>query len=364
MIVQEICTVLEDFAPLALQENYDNAGLQVGKRTDTINGILLCIDITEDVIDEAIRHNCNLIISHHPLIFKGLKRLTGDDYVQRCVIKAIQNNIAIYSAHTNLDSVAEGVNGRIAQKIGLTECRILAPEKERLLKLVTFVPIAEADKVREALFAAGAGRIGNYDSCSYNSEGFGTFRAGDGCSPFVGKINELHHEPEIRLEVIVPTHFRFNVQQALIATHPYEEPAFDWIPIANEWQQTGMGMIGELPQPEDETEFLKRLKSTFNAGVIRHTHLRGKQVKKVAVCGGSGASLLSTAIRANADIFVSADFKYHDFFGVDNRIVVADIGHYESEQFTKEIFFEQIQKKLPTFAVRFAECNTNPVNYL
>jgi dinuclear metal center YbgI/SA1388 family protein len=364
MIVQEICTVLEEFAPLALQESYDNAGLQVGKRTDTINGILLCIDITEDVIDEAIRHNCNLIISHHPLIFKGLKRLTGDDYVQRCAIKAIQNNIAIYSAHTNLDSVVEGVNGRIAQKIGLTDCRILAPEEGQLLKLVTFVPIAEADKVREALFAAGAGRIGNYDSCSYNSEGFGTFRASEKCNPFVGKINELHHEPEIRLEVIVPTHLRFNVQQALIATHPYEEPAFDWIPLANEWQQTGMGMIGLLPQPEDETEFLKRLKTTFNVGAIRHTRLRGKQIKRVAVCGGSGASLLSTAIRAKADIFVSADFKYHDFFGAENRIVVADIGHYESEQFTKEIFFEQIQKKLPTFAVRFAECNTNPVNYL
>lgn len=364
MIVQEICSALEEFAPLALQESYDNAGLQVGKRTEPISGILLCIDVTEAVVEEAILHKCNLIISHHPLIFKGLKKLTGDDYVQRCVIKAIQNNIAIYSAHTNLDSVAEGVNGRIAQKIGLAGCRVLAPVEGQLLKLVTFVPLAEADRVREALFTAGAGRIGHYDTCSYNSEGFGTFRANEGCNPFVGNINELHREPEIRLEVIVPAYLKFKVQNTLIEAHPYEEPAFDWIPLANQWQQTGMGMIGNLPEPEDETEFLKRLKDIFNIGAIRHTPFRGKAVKTVAVCGGSGASLLGTAIRAKADVFVSADFKYHDFFGAENRIVVADIGHYESEQFTKEIFFEQIQKKLPTFAVCFAKCNTNPVNYL
>ncbi len=364
MIIQDICTILEDFAPLALQESYDNAGLQVGKRTANINGILLCIDITEAVVDEAIQHNCNLIISHHPLIFKGLKRLTGDDYVQRCVIKAIQNDIAIYSSHTNMDSVAGGVNGRIAQKIGLTGCRVLAPVTEQLLKLVTFVPLAQADRLREALFAASAGQIGNYDSCSYNNEGFGTFRAGEGCNPFVGKIDELHREPEIRIEVVVPAYLKSRVQQALIASHPYEEPAFDWIPLANEWSQTGMGMVGRLPEPEDETEFLQRIKTLFHVGAIRHTALRGKAIKTVAVCGGSGASLLNSAIRAKADIFVSADFKYHDFFGAENRIVVADIGHYESEQFTKEIFFEQIQKKLPTFAVRFAECNTNPVNYL
>jgi len=364
MIIQEICAALEDFAPLALQESYDNAGLQIGKRTANINGILLCIDITEAVVDEAIQHNCNLIISHHPLIFKGLKRLTGDDYVQRCVIKAIQSNIAIYASHTNLDSVAEGVNGRIAHKIGLTGCRILAPMAEQLLKLVTFVPFVQADQLRQALFAAGAGHIGNYDACSYNIEGFSTFRAGEGCNPFVGNIDELHREPETRIEVVVPTYLKFKVQEALIAAHPYEEPAFDWIPLANEWPQTGMGMVGQLPEPEEETEFLKRIKAIFGVGAIRHTPLRGKTIKTVAVCGGSGASLLNSAIRAKADIFVSADFKYHDFFGAENRIVVADIGHYESEQFTKEIFFEQIQKKLPTFAVRFAECNTNPVNYL
>lgn len=364
MIIQDICQLFEELAPLSLQESYDNAGLLVGKRTDTVAGILLCIDVTEAVIDEAIKYKCNLIISHHPLIFKGLKRLTGDDYVQRCVIRAISHNIAIYSAHTNLDSVATGVNGRIAQKIGLEHCRILAPVSGQLLKLVTFVPQKEADKVRTALFEAGAGHIGNYDSCSYNGEGFGTFKASEGCNPFVGEINTLHREPEIRIEVIVPTHLQSKIQQDLISAHPYEEVAFDWIPLANDWTQTGMGMIGQLPHEEDETSFLLRIKKTFNAGIIRHTPLHGRPIRTVAVCGGSGASLLSTAIRAKADIFISADFKYHDFFGAENRIVIADIGHYESEQFTKEIFFEQIQKKLPTFAVRFSECTTNPVNYL
>lgn len=364
MIIQDICQLFEELAPLSLQESYDNAGLQVGKHTDTVSGVLLCIDITEAVIDEAIAHKCNLVISHHPLIFKGLKRLTGDDYVQRCIIKAIGHDIAIYSAHTNLDSVEEGVNGRIAQKIGLEHCRILAPVAGQLLKLVTFVPQAEADKVRASLFDAGAGHISNYDSCSYNSDGVGTFRAGDGSNPFVGEINTLHRESEVRIEVIVPTHLQIKVQQALIATHPYEEVAFDWIPLANEWKQAGMGMIGQLPREEDEMSFLRRIKKTFNTGVVRHTPLKGKPIRTVAVCGGSGASLLNTAIRAKADIFISADFKYHDFFGAENRIVIADIGHYESEQFTKEIFFEQIQKKLPTFAVRFSECTTNPVNYL
>lgn len=364
MTVQDICQILEEFAPLPLQESYDNAGLLVGKRTQVVEGILLTTDVTEAVIDEAITHKCNLIVSHHPLVFKALKRFTGDDYVQRCVIKAIQNNIALYASHTNMDSVMEGVNGRIAQKIGLENCRILAPVSGQLLKLVTFVPHAQADNVRNALFTAGAGHIGNYDACSYNSEGFGSFRAGEGSHPFVGEIDELHREPEIRIEVITPSYLQHKVQQALIAAHPYEEPTFDWIPLANEWAQTGMGMLGNLPQPEEEIELLKRLKTIFNVGAIRYTALRGKPIQTVALCGGAGASLLGAAIRAKADIFISADFKYHDFFGAENRIVIADIGHYESEQFTKEIFFEQIQKKLPTFALRFSECKTNPVNYL
>ena len=364
MLIHDICSLLEDFAPLSLQESYDNAGLLIGSRHREIKGVLLCIDVTESVVKEAITTGCNLIVSHHPLIFKGLKRITEDDYVQRCVILAIQNDIAIYAAHTNMDSVLHGVNGKICEKIGLIDCRILAPLNDRLLKLVTFVPNSATSQVREALFAAGAGQIGNYDNCSYNSEGFGTFRAHEGCHPFVGELNELHREPETRIEVIVPSYLKPQVQQALISAHPYEEPAFDWIPLDNIWQQAGMGMVGKLPDPEEESALLQRIKALFNAGAIRHTALRGKPAKTIAVCGGAGASLLSTAIRAKADLFISADFKYHDFFGAENRILVADIGHYESEQFTKEIFFEQIQKKLPTFAVRFSECNTNPVNYL
>jgi len=364
MIIQDICTLFEDFAPLSLQESYDNSGLLIGNRSLEVKGILLCIDVTETVVDEAVAKECNLIITHHPLIFKGLKRITGDDYIQRSAIKAIKHDIAIYAAHTNIDSVMLGVNGKICEKLGLVNCKILQPTENQLLKLITFVPVAAANQVRNALFEAGAGQIGNYNACSFNSEGFGTFRAQDGCHPFVGEIDELHHEPETRIEVIVPSFLKYTVQQALIAAHPYEEPAFDWIPLSNLWSQTGMGMIGQLPHLEEETAFLERLKKTFNAQMIRYTALKGKPLKTVAVCGGSGASLLSAAMRAKTDIFISADFKYHDFFGTENRMVVADIGHYESEQFTKEIFFEQIQKKLPTFAVRFSECNTNPVNYL
>jgi dinuclear metal center YbgI/SA1388 family protein len=364
MTTQDICALLEEFAPLALQESYDNAGLLVGERNREIGGVLLCIDVTEAVVEEAIAKQCNMIVAHHPLIFRPVKRITGEDYIQRCIIKAIKHDIAIYAAHTNLDSVLQGVNDRICRKIGLENSRILAPLAGNLLKLVTYVPTASAQRLRDALFASGAGNIGQYDSCSFNSEGFGTFRAGDESHPFVGKQGELHREPETRVEVIVPSHLKAAVEKALSAAHPYEEPAYDWIPLANTWCQAGMGMIGDLPHKEDERDFLLRLKSVFSVGAIRHTAFTGKQIRRVAVCGGSGASLLAPAIRAKADVFVSADFKYHDFFGTENRILVADIGHYESEQFTKEIFFEQIQKKLPTFAIRFAECEVNPVNYL
>ena len=362
--VQEICSILEAFAPLSLQESYDNAGLIVGSRQRIVSGILLCTDVTEAVMDEAISTDCNLIVAHHPLIFKGLTKITGNDYIQRTVIKAIKHDIAIYAAHTNFDSVMQGVNRKICDRIGLSECAILSPAQNQLLKLVVFVPVAVADRVRQALFDAGAGKIGNYGSCSFNGDGTGTFLAGEAARPFAGNIGEMHHEPEIRIETIVPRHLQNSVQHAMMQAHPYEEPAFDWIPLTNTWSQTGFGMIGTLPSPEDEQTFLQRLKSAFHVFCIRHSPLLGKPLQRVAVCGGAGAFLLGDALRAHADIFVSADFKYHDFFGTEDHIVIADIGHYESEQFTKEIFLEEIRKKLPTFAVRFPTCKTNPVNYV
>ncbi len=364
MTVKSICELIENIAPLALQESYDNAGLLVGDAQMEATSALVCIDITETVIDEAVQKNCNLIISHHPLIFSGLKRLTGQNEVQRCVAKAIKNDIAIYAAHTNMDNVLTGVSGKMAEKIGLKNSRILQPKQDILLKLVTYVPQIHSYYVREALFTAGAGQIGNYDSCSFNSEGVGTFRANEYAQPFVGRTNELHSESETRIEVILPEYQKYKVLEALLKSHPYEEPAYDFIRLKNDWKQVGAGIVGELEAAEDALEFLNRIKSIFNVPNIRHTNLINKKIKLVALCGGSGSSFIPDAISAGADIYISGDIKYHDFFDAQNQILLADIGHFESEQFTKDIFYEIISKKMPTFAVQISDSKTNPINYL
>ncbi|MDR0371035.1 MAG: Nif3-like dinuclear metal center hexameric protein [Prevotellaceae bacterium] len=362
--VQTICEHIEKFAPLALQESYDNAGLLVGDARMEVSNVLVCIDVTEKIIDEAIENDCNLIVSHHPLIFGGIKRLTGQNDVQRCIIKAIRYNIAVYASHTNLDNVSEGVNGRIADKIGLKNRRILSPVQKSLLKLTTYLPDAHLESVRNALFEAGAGTIGNYDACSFSAKGIGTFRANENAHPFVGSINKLHEEAERKLEVILPKYLKKTVLNTLLDKHPYEEPAYDFIPLENEWMQAGSGIVGELENEEDEIVFLKKIKATFKAGAIRHSALSGKKIKKVALCGGAGSHFLSDAIAQKADIFISGDFKYHEFFAAENKILIADIGHYESEQYTKELLGEIITKKIPTFAVRISEINTNPIIYL
>ncbi len=363
MVIQEIITHLESFAPLAYQESYDNSGLLVGHPLQQINKALLTIDVTEAVIDEAIEHGCGLIIAHHPIIFKGMKRLNGYNEVERCLIKAIKNDIAIYAAHTNLDSVTGGVNSKIAEKLKLTNCGILSPAKEQLFKLVTFVPTESAEQVRRAMFDAGAGHIGHYDRCSYNGNGTGTFRANDGTHPFVGNIGQEHHEKETRIETILPRHLKNKVVKALQNAHPYEEVAYDIYPLANEMPHVGIGMVGELAQPADEKEFLAVIKKLFNCQVIKYTNLLGKKIQKVAVCGGSGSFLLADAIRAGADIFITGDFKYHNYFDAEGKILIADIGHFESEQFTKELFYEIVIKKFPTFALRLSDVKTNPIFY-
>jgi len=362
MTIRDIITYLETVAPIGYQESYDNAGLILGNSESNISSALITLDITEAVIDEAIEHGCELIISHHPILFKGLKRINGKTYVERCVIKAIKNDIAIYAAHTNLDSIINGVNSKIGEKIGLINTRILAPAKDLLLKLVTFVPENHLDKVREAVFNAGAGNIGNYDKCSYNIEGSGTFRGNDNANPFVGTKGEFHTEKETRFETALPKHLKNKVVKALLEAHPYEEVAYDLYALENELPNVGAGMIGELPFAEDEGDFLSRLLEIFDCRVIRHTSLLSKPVRKVAVCGGAGSFLLSKAIVEGSDIFITGDFKYHDFFDTENKIVVADIGHYESEQFTKEVFHELLIKKFPNFALRLSEIKTNPVS--
>jgi dinuclear metal center YbgI/SA1388 family protein len=364
MQLREITQYIESVAPLAFQESYDNAGLIIGQPDDEISGILITLDITEDILDEAISKNLNLIVAHHPIIFSGIKKLNGRNYIERCVAKAIKNDIAIYAAHTNLDSVFGGVNSKICEKLNLQNCRILAPIPNFLKKLVTFVPTADAEKVRKALFDAGAGHIGNYDSCSFNVNGIGSFRGNDETNPYVGEKNTLHLEEEIRIETIFPKHLQSRVIQSLLAAHPYEEVAYDIYPLENEYQQSGIGMIGELESPMEELEFLKSVKEIFNCQVVRHTGILGKPIRKVAVCGGSGSTYIGNAIAQKADIFISGDFKYHQFFDAEDRLIIADIGHFESEQFTKEVFYELLTKKIPKFAVHLSEISTNPVNYL
>ncbi len=363
MLVKDITSVIENFAPLNYQESYDNAGLITGNPNQTATGALLSLDCIEATIDEAIEKKCNLIIAHHPIIFGGLKKITGSNYVERTIIKAIQNNIAIYASHTNLDNVQNGVNAKIAQKLGLVNGRILSPKKQLLKKLVTFVPQAQAESLRIALFEVGAGHIGNYDSCSFNTAGNGTFRGNDATQPFVGTPNQLHTEAEIRIETVFVAHLQGKIISTLLKNHPYEEVAYDIYSLDNALNSVGSGYIAELPEELSESQFLYTVKANLKAGVLKHTQFTGKVIRKVALCGGSGQFLLKTAIAAGADAFITADFKYHEFFDAEGKILLIDAGHYETEQFTPEIFIELIQNKFTTFATYLSEINTNPVNY-
>ena len=364
MKLKEITSYIESVAPLAYQEDYDNAGLIVGNPDQDIKGILITVDVIEDVVDEAIKKGLNLILAHHPIVFAGLKKLTGKNYIERVIIKAIKNDIAIYASHTNLDSVWGGVNTKIADKLNLKNQKILVPVSNQLMKLVYSVPTEQADKTRKAVFDAGAGHIGNYDMCSYNTDGKGSFRAGENTNPFVGNQGEIHYENEVRIETIFPKYLKNKIVNALIKSHPYEEVAYDLYPLENEFNRVGLGVIGELENEVDEMNFLKQLKEIFSADCVRYTELLNKPIKKVAVCGGSGSFLLKNAIKEKADIFVSGDFKYHQFFDADGKILIADIGHFETEQITKELFYELLIKKFPKFAVRLTKINSNPINYL
>ena len=361
--IGEIIVELEKAAPLSFQEKYDNCGLLIGNKDEIISNILVCLDCTEYIIDEAISKKCNLIISHHPLIFNGIKKLTGDTYIEKTILKAIKNDIAIYAIHTNLDNVLlKGVNSKIAEKLNLSNLRILLPKSEKLAKLVTFAPIEFAEKIRQTLFETGAGHISNYSNCSFNTEGLGTFKGNDLSHPFVGKANELHLELETKIETIFPLYLKNEIISALLTIHPYEEVAYDIIKLENEWHSLGSGMVGELQMEMSQSEFLKFLKSNLNLEVIKFTSIN-KPINKIALCGGSGSFLLSKAIQAKADVFITSDFKYHEFFDAEGSIMICDVGHYESEQFTSELIIEIIRDKFANFAPILAETNTNPVNY-
>ena len=364
MILNELITKLEAAAPLDLQESYDNSGLLIGFPEKEINKALITLDINDAIVDEAIQTDCDLIIAHHPLIFKGLKQLTGNTMTERLVIRLIKKDIAVYAIHTNLDNIHTGVNNMLAKKLGLKNLKILSPGKGNLKKLVTYCPTDQAAQLRDAIFKAGAGHIGNYDSCSFNGSGQGTFRALEGTNPYVGQKGELHFESEIRIETIVPGSILNKVITAVIKAHPYEEVAYDIYPLDNIDSKTGAGMIGELDTPKSGIEVLKDVKEILSCKVIKFSGQSKKQVKRVAICGGSGAFLIGKACSAGADLYITGDIKYHDYFDFEEKMILADAGHYETEQFTKELLYSILKKNFPTFALLISKIDTNPVDVL
>lgn len=361
--IGDIIKVLEQYAPIPYQEGYDNSGLQTGSASDEIKGVLLTLDCTEAVIEEAVAKGCNLIVAHHPVIFKGLKSLTGRSYVERTIIRAIQNNIAIYACHTNLDSVHNGVNAKIAEKLKLHNIRLLSSKPHTLMQLAFFVPVENTDEVLAAIHKAGAGQIGEYSDCSFQVQGTGRFLPSEQADPTIGEKGKPEQVQENRVEVIFPAFKQQRIMQALLEAHPYEEVAHFLTLLENSNQEVGIGMIGELETPMAEQDFLVYLKRHMQLPGVRYTPVGDKKIKRVAVCGGSGSFLIKDALRQGADAFVTADVKYHEFFDAENRLLIADIGHYESEVFTKEIFYDTISKNFTNFAVYLSEVNTNPIRY-
>jgi len=364
MIIKEVTDILEEWAPLAYAEDFDNVGLLVGSKNKKVSGILVSLDTLENVVDEAIAKKCNLIVSFHPIIFSGLKKLTGSNYVERVVIKAIQNNIAIYSMHTALDNSHKGVNAKICQVLGIQDPKILIPQKDTVKKLTTYVPKSDSENLLKVLFAAGAGNIGNYSNCSFISNGMGSYKANKNAKPVKGEIGKTHYENETQINVTFSKSNEAAVLKALFENHRYEEVAYEVFTLENTNQNIGMGMIGELEKRMEAKKFLLDVKEKMKAQSIRHSKLPAKRVKKVAVLGGSGAFAIGTAKAAGADIFITADVKYHQYFEAEHEMVVVDIGHYETEQFTKNLLVDYLTEKIPNFAIRLSGSKTNPIKYL
>ncbi len=363
MLLQDFVKALDSEASFTLQEGYDNSGIQIGNPFQEVKKALVCLDVTMEVVKEAQKKECDLILSHHPLIFQGLKRLSGQTPAEAVVIDAIRSNIAIVAIHTNLDKVINGVNHTLGKELGLENLQILRPETGLLRKLATFVPLSHAEKVRAAVFAAGAGHIGDYDCCSFNLEGKGSFRAGENTNPFVGNTKELHYEEEVRIETIFPVYKQSEVLAALLQSHPYEEVAYDVYPLDNRLNKVGSGMIGDLPEPVSAMNFLDMVKNSLKTPFVKHTAPHRRNIQRVALCGGSGSFLISNAINSGADAFVTGDVKYHQFFDAMNKILLVDAGHYETEQFTTNLIHDIVKKKIINFAVLISEANTNPVHY-
>ncbi len=363
MRLSEICAWLDSELPPSFQESYDNSGLQIGDPSGEISSALLTLDVTEDVVSEALMHKSSLIISHHPLIFSPIKKITGKNPLERIISTCLKNDIAVYSAHTNLDITHHWVSRKMAEKLGLEQVKVLVPLEKKLLKLVTFVPESHLEPVREAIFNAGAGSIGNYDRCGFTVQGTGSFRGNENTDPFLGEKGKLSFEKEVRFETVLFSHNKDSVISAMLNAHPYEEVAYDLYPLENRNIDAGLGCTGIFAKEISENDFLELVSVVFGSKGLRYSKLTGRPVKKVALCGGAGSALLIDAVSSGADVFVTGDIKYHTFFEAENRVLLVDSGHYESEKFAVEVIKELIIKKFPKFALRFSEINTNPINY-
>lgn len=364
MKIKHVIKHLDNLAPLHYAEDFDNVGLLVGSNETDVTGILVTLDTLEAVVDEAIEKKCNLIISFHPIVFKGLKKFNGRTYVERVIQKAIRHDIAIFAIHTALDNARNGVNDMICEQLNLIERQVLIPQTATIKKLTTYAPENEVDEIKKALFNAGAGSIGNYDHCSFISAGIGSFKPLKEANPTIGTIGNTHNDKEIQIQITYPSHLERNILKALFTTHSYEEVAHEIITLENTNHHIGMGMLGFLKEPMEEKEFLRYIKKTFNAGCVRHSKLLNKPIQKIAVLGGSGSYAIKDAIRAEADIFITADMKYHQFYEAEDQIIIADIGHYESEQFTKNLIVSYLRKKISNFAIILSDKNTNPIQYI
>jgi|TARA_B100000530_G_scaffold129496_1_gene80886 dinuclear metal center YbgI/SA1388 family protein len=360
----EISNYLDTRVPLAFQEEYDNCGLLIGNKDQKINSVLICLDCTEEVLAEAIKNKHNLIIAHHPIIFQGVKKIIGKNYVERIIQKAIKHDVAIYAMHTNLDNIYGGVSFQIANKLGLKNSQILKPKTNLLTKLSVYCPKSHVDKVKNSLFNSGAGKVGEfYDRCSFVSNGVGSFRPLCGASPFSGNIGKESLVEEHNIEVVFYSYLKPKMLSVLKEEHPYEEVAYNCVEIDN-FSFCGAGVIGELKKEMTLVKFLSYVKRNMNTNVIRYTNSNNKaKIERVAVCGGSGSFLLQDAIQNDADVFISSDFKYHDFFDGNNEISILDIGHYESEYFTQQLIFDIVKEKFSKLAVHLTKVCTNPILY-
>ena len=367
MNVGELIKQIEDWAPPGAAWEKDNVGLQVGSRGDKLKNILLCLELDEEVLKQAIKKKCNLIFTHHPLIFNPIKNLDFEKSKQaRLIQHLIKQNISLYSAHTNLDFTRDGVSFELAKSLKLKNVTFLEHEEANQFKVVIFLPAVNVDELSEALFSVGGGVIGNYENCSFRIAGEGTFKGNEDSNPVIGKKGNTEKVEEVRLELIVDSWNLGRIVNAIKKHHPYEEPAYDIYPLKNKNTNFGAGAIGELDKELSEKEFLNFVSKSLKIGKLKYCIGSGKKIKKVAVCGGSGSELLSRAINSGADAFITADIKYHAYHDAEGKILLIDAGHYETEIGSLNIVKKRIEKILSGkdyIKVFKFSGSTNPVKF-